>query len=129
MYMYITLEQRQTIRTGQNVILNINLKSICIFHANFPNKWHLTNFTHSDALTLSKSLNHSTVMLYISFVELHSSMLYTKFQNHGPSGSGEDEFKGFCYLRPLHPSWSCDVDHFHKHSFPLPKYDPHKIWI
>ena len=29
-------------------------------------------------------------MIYINFVELKSLMLHTKFQNHWPSGSGED---------------------------------------
>ena len=35
-------------------------------------------------------------MIYTNFVELHSLMLHTKFQNHRPSGSEED-LKGFCY--------------------------------
>ena len=30
-------------------------------------------------------------MIYINFVELQSLMLHTKFQNHWPSGSGEDK--------------------------------------
>ena len=37
---------------------------------------------------------HPKVMIYINFVELLSLMLHAKFQNHRPSGSGED-FKGF----------------------------------
>ena len=35
---------------------------------------------------------HSRVMIYIKFVELQSLMLHTKFQNHWPSGSGEEDF-------------------------------------
>ena len=35
------------------------------------------------------------VMIYINFVELLSLMLHAKFQNHRPSGSGEEDFKGF----------------------------------
>ena len=31
-------------------------------------------------------------MIYIDFVELHSQMLHTKFQNHRPSGSEEEDF-------------------------------------
>ena len=31
-------------------------------------------------------------MIYINFVELHCLMLHAKFQNHKPSGSGEDDF-------------------------------------
>ena len=30
-------------------------------------------------------------MIYINFVELHCLMLHAKFQNHKPSGSGEEE--------------------------------------
>ena len=32
------------------------------------------------------------VMIYINFVKLQSLMLHTKFQNHRPSGSGEEDF-------------------------------------
>ena len=35
---------------------------------------------------------HPRVMIYINFVELQSLMLHTKFQNHWPSGSGEEDF-------------------------------------
>ena len=38
------------------------------------------------------------VMIYINFVELHCLMLHTKFQNHWPSGSGEEDFKVFFFL-------------------------------
>ena len=31
-------------------------------------------------------------MIYINFVELHCLMLHAKFQNHRPSGSGEEVF-------------------------------------
>ena len=31
-------------------------------------------------------------MIYINFVEFHSQMLHTKFQNHRPSGSEEEDF-------------------------------------
>ena len=34
-------------------------------------------------------------MIYINFVELHSQMLHTKFQNHRPSGSEEDFLNSF----------------------------------
>ena len=35
---------------------------------------------------------HPRVIIYIKFVELQSLMLHTKFQNHWPSGSGEEDF-------------------------------------
>ena len=31
-------------------------------------------------------------MIYINFVDLHSSMLHAKFQNHRPSVSEEEDF-------------------------------------
>ena len=31
-------------------------------------------------------------MIYTNFVELHRLMLHAKFQNHRPSGSGEEDF-------------------------------------
>ena len=34
-------------------------------------------------------------MIYINFVELLSQMLHAKFQNHRPSGSGEEDFLSF----------------------------------
>ena len=48
-------------------------------------------------------------------------MLHAKFQNHRPSGSEEEDFKGFCCLKPWRPSWSYDVDYLYKLSFPLTK--------
>ena len=56
-------------------------------------------------------------------------MLHAKFQNHRPSGSGKEDFNGFCYLQPWQPSWSCDLDHLYKLSFPLPKDAPHEVWL
>ena len=38
----------------------------------------------------------------------------------------EKIFKGFCYLQPWRPSWSCDLNHLYKLSFPLPKNAPHE---
>ena len=32
-------------------------------------------------------------MIYTNFAELHCLMLHAKFQNHRPSGSGEEDFK------------------------------------
>ena len=56
-------------------------------------------------------------------------MLYAKFQDHRVSGSGEEDFKGFYHKWAWRPSWSCDLDHLYKLSFPLPKEAPHKIWL
>ena len=56
-------------------------------------------------------------------------MLHAKFQDHRTSGSGEEIFKGFYYIWAWRPSWSFDLDHLYKLSFPLPKEAPHKIWL
>ena len=56
-------------------------------------------------------------------------MLHAKFQDHRISGSGEEDFKGFYHIWAWQPSWSCDLDHLYKLSFPLPKEAPHKIWL
>ena len=57
-------------------------------------------FSHSDARAtyVDLAVKKVKVMIYINFVELHCLMLHAKFQNHRPSGSGEEDFKGFCYL-------------------------------
>ena len=44
-------------------------------------------------------------MIYINFEELHSKMLHTKFQNHRPSGSEEEDF-----LRGNQPTGSGEED-------------------
>ena len=72
-YMYIAPGQGQTTPWAQNIFLNINLLSICSFLASFPCR--------------KIGQGHPRVMIYINFVELHSQMLHTKFQNHRPFGS------------------------------------------
>ena len=32
-------------------------------------------------------------------------------------------------VNPWRPSWSCDLDHLYKLSFPLPKDAPHEVWL
>ena len=54
-------------------------------------------------------------------------MLHAKFQDHRSSGSGEEDFKGFYHIWAWRPSWSCDLDHLYKLSFPLPKEAPIKF--
>ena len=47
-------------------------------------------------LTLLKiGQGHTRVTIYINFAELLSVMLHAKFQNHRPSGSGEEDFQRF----------------------------------
>ena len=55
-------------------------------------------------------------------------MLHAKFQDHGTSGSGEEEFNFFCHIWAWRPSWSCDLYHLYKLSFPFHKEAPHEIW-
>ena len=56
-------------------------------------------------------------------------MVHTKFRENRPAGSGEEDFKSFYHIWAWRPSWSCDLDHLNKLSFPLPKEAPHKIWL
>ena len=57
-------------------------------------------------------------------------MLHTKSQGHGPSGSGEEIFKGFFYhiLSTWWPSWSCDQEHVNKLLFWPPKLSPYESY-
>ena len=55
-------------------------------------------------------------------------MLHAKFQDHRTSSSGEVDFLRFLPYRVWRPSWSCDLDHLYKLSFPLPKEAPHKFF-
>ena len=36
--------------------------------------------------------------IMVNFVELESSMLHAKFQDHRTYGSGEEDFKGFYHI-------------------------------
>ena len=49
-------------------------------------------------------------------------MLHAQFQDH--LILEKTIFKGFTW-----PSWSCDLDHLYKLSFPLPVEAPHEIWL
>ena len=55
-------------------------------------------------------------------------MPHAKFQDHRTSGSVEEDFKGFYHIWAWWPSWSCDLDHLYKLSFPLPVEAPQEIW-
>ena len=55
-------------------------------------------------------------------------MLHAKFQDHRTNGSGED-FSRFLLYIGMEPSWSCDLDHLYKLSFPLAKEAPPKIQL
>ena len=49
-------------------------------------------------------------------------MLHTKFWRRG-------FLKGFYHIWAWRPSWSCDLDHLYKLSFPLAKEAAHKILL
>ena len=55
-------------------------------------------------------------------------MLHAKFKDHRTFGSGEEDFKGFYHIWAWRPSWSCDLYHLYKLSFPLPKMALNEIW-
>ena len=56
-------------------------------------------------------------------------MLQTKFRGNRPAGSGVEDFLWIYNIWAWQPSWSCDLDHLFKLSFPLPKEAPNKIWL
>ena len=66
------------------------------------------------------------VIIYITSVELEYILLHAKFHDHRTISSvGED----FYNKKAWQPSWSCDLYHLYKLSFPLPKEAPHEIWL
>ena len=67
-------------------------------------------------------------MIYINIVELHCLMHHAKFQNHRPSGSGEEDFlKVFAINSHGGHLGHVTFDHLYKLSFPLPKDAPHEV--
>ena len=97
-HMYIAPGQGQTTLLSQNIFININLLSICSFLASFLPLNDISLFfpiqMHGrPKLTLPPKWSRSSQGhdLY-NFVELHSQVLHTKFQNHRPSGSEEEDF-------------------------------------
>ena len=75
MYMYIAPGQGQTTHWAQNI----------------PSKFFAIKRQIPTQVDLSiKSQGYPRVLIYTIFVELHCLMLRAKFQNHRPSGSGED---------------------------------------
>ena len=48
-------------------------------------------------------------------------MLNAKFQDHRTSDSGKEVSKAFYHIWAWCPSWSCDLGHLYKLSFPIPK--------
>ena len=55
-------------------------------------------------------------------------MLQTKFQDYRIINYVEEDFlKFFYHLWAWWKSWSCDLYHYYKLSFPLPKDAPHEI--
>ena len=50
-------------------------------------------------------------------------MLHAKFQDHRTSDSGKEVFKSFYHILAWRPSWSCDLGHLYKLSFPIPIED------
>ena len=55
-------------------------------------------------------------------------MLHNKFRRNGPPVP-EKIFMVFYHIWACRPSWSCDLIHLYKLSFPLPKDAPHEVWL
>ena len=95
--MYRAPGQGQTTPWGQNVFIN---KIFCPF-AHFLQVLPFKSFQQFSPFKCMGDLcwpcrkighGHPRVMIYRNFVELHCLMLHNKFQNHRPSGSGEEDF-------------------------------------
>ena len=54
-------------------------------------------------------------------------MLHSKFKIIGHLVLGKKMFKGFSHIWAWRPSWSIDLDHLYKLSFPLPLEASYKI--
>ena len=69
-------------------------------------------------------------MIYTNFVELYCLLLHAKFQNHRPSGSGEERFSMIfaIYSHGGHLG-HVTLTIYTKLSFPLSKDAPHKVWL
>ena len=97
-YMYTAPSQGQTTPLAQNIFININLLSICSFLESFLPLNDISYFFPFKCMgdlswpCRQKGQGHPRVMIYTNFVELHCLMLHAKFQNHRPSGSGEEDF-------------------------------------
>ena len=96
---------------------------------NGPVNAHLISGPTVSTKTSKIGQGQPRVIIYINFVELESPVrLRAKFQDHRTSGSGEEDFKSFYHIWAWWPSWSCDLYHLYKLSFPFPKETPNKIW-
>ena len=51
-------------------------------------------------------------------------MLHAKFQDHRDSDYDKEVFKAFYHIWAWCPSWSCDLGHLYKLSFPIPEKMP-----
>ena len=59
--------------------------------------------------------------MYTNYDGQESPMLHTKFRGNRPASSGEEDFLNFYHIWAWAPSWSCDLDHLYKLSFPFPR--------
>ena len=59
-----------------------------------------------------------------------SPRCYTpSFVEIGPLVPEKKIFYCFYHIWAWRPSWSCDLDHLYKLSFPLPMDAPHEVWL
>ena len=134
--MYTTLGQ------GQEMTLTFNTHIPSCAPTNFQVtgcytflKVHCFHFSHRNAYVTKFDLGVNQVKVNpgSSFVQTMmgwSSRCYIpSFVKIGPPVPEKKIFKGFYHIWAWRPSWSCDLDHFYKLSFPLPKEAPHKIWL
>ena len=100
--MYIAPGQGQTTPQGLKFSININLLSIC----HIPSKFYPLNIIllffpiqmHWRPKLSKIGQGHPRVMIYTNYYGPASPMLHTKLSVNRLTGSGEEDFKGFCYL-------------------------------
>ena len=125
-YMYITPEQPLEAISFLNH-KKVHLPIYCKF---CPNNFPRFKCVGNLSLPCCKKCQcYPRVMIYTNFVELNCLMLHAKFQNYRPSGSGgEDSYMFFAIY-----SHCSHLGHvtltIYMNFFPLPKDDPHEVWL
>ena len=98
-------------------------------------KYTVFTFSHRNAYVTKFDLGVNMVMVNPGSSFIQTMMGWSpgcyilSFVKIGPPVPEKKIFEGFYHIWAWRPSWSCDLDQLYKHSFPLPKEAPHKIWL
>ena len=83
-------------------------------HCKFNLMYDTNSFDFATKRSKSTQVHH-----FYKFVDIESMLLHAKFHDHQTSGLKKTIFKGYYHIWEWRPSWSCDLDHLYKFSFPL----------